>query len=353
MLKYSIGVDVSKAFLQVCFMVCLKDFSSKIIGTRKFSNNRAGIKLFIKWIERKRKDKTLTLQIGMEATGVYHELMAYSLHKEGYDLSIIVPGKVKAYFISLGINSKNDPIDAKGLAQMMLERKWTLWVPPSEQIRKLRSLYRYRDGLQDQMTQLRNKLHAQNHSYNPNKFIIKELKKQIKSLEKQVDKVEGQIEVLLDQDTEFSRKINQIADSINGLGQLSVGLIAAELDGFALIISQSQLTSYAGYDIVENQSGNHVGKTRISKRGNKHIRKALHFPALNVVRHEKDIFEQLYTRVFDRTQIKMKGYVAVQRKLLCIIYALWKNDTTFEKNYKNQKESQEPECIKTKMKTAA
>ena len=41
-------------------------------------------------------------------------------------------------------------------------------------------------------------------------------------------------------------------------------------------------------------------------------------------------FVGLYERVFERTKIKMKGYVAVQRKLLTLIYALWKKDEKYE-----------------------
>jgi transposase len=31
--------------------------------------------------------------------------------------------------------------------------------------------------------------------------------------------------------------------------------------------------------------------------------------------------------------IKMKAYVAIQKKLLCMIYALWKKDKAFEPDY--------------------
>ena len=73
--------------------------------------------------------------------------------------------------------------------------------------------------------------------------------------------------------------------------------IVAETNGFELFHSQAQLTSYAGYDVIENQSGQRKGKTRISKKGNSHIRKALYFPALNVVTHEVKTFSDLYHRV--------------------------------------------------------
>src|SRR5690606_19570788 len=109
--------------------------------------------------------------------------------------------------------------------------------------------------------------------------------------------------------------------------------IVAETGGFELFENQKQLVSYSGYDVIENQSGQRVGRTRISKQGNTHIRRILHFAAFNMVRYEVGSFHQLYQRVYDRTKIKMKAYVAVQRKLLCLIYALWRNDSVFDAGY--------------------
>ncbi len=47
-------------------------------------------------------------------------------------------------------------------------------------------------------------------------------------------------------------------------------------------------------------------------------------------------------------KIKMKGYVAVQKKLLITIYTLWKNNEAFDKDYKNnqqQKHTEEQEEV--------
>jgi hypothetical protein len=87
---------------------------------------------------------------------------------------------------------------------------------------------------------------------------------------------------------------------------------------------------------VENQSGKHVGKTKISKKGNSRIRRILYMPALSAVRWKVKVFADLYERVYQRTGIKMKGYVAVQKKLLTTIYALWKNDSAFDPNYQQR-----------------
>ena len=84
------------------------------------------------------------------------------------------------------------------------------------------------------------------------------------------------------------------------------------------------------YDVVENQSGKHFGKTKISKKGNAHIRRILHMPSFTVVRYDQKPFADLFERVYERTNIKMKGYVAVQKKMLIYIYTLWKNNQPYQ-----------------------
>ena len=43
----------------------------------------------------------------------------------------------------------------------------------------------------------------------------------------------------------------------------------------------------------------------------------------------------------------MKGYVAIQRKLLCLIYALWKNDSPYDPGYeiKNPSGNHDPKPL--------
>ena len=66
-------------------------------------------------------------------------------------------------------------------------------------------------------------------------------------------------------------------------------------------------------------------------------------PALNVVAYEVKPFSDLYQRVHLRTNIKMKGYVAVQKKLLTMMYTLWKRNEMFEPDYQKTIREKEPE----------
>jgi hypothetical protein len=114
--------------------------------------------------------------------------------------------------------------------------------------------------------------------------------------------------------------------------------VIAETNGFALFNNIGQLIKYAGYDVVEHQSGIRKGKTKISKKGNSHIRRILYMPALCAVNCNQKPFVNLFNRVYQRTGIKMKGYVAVQKKLLVYIYTLWKKNKAFDENYSQPKQ---------------
>lgn len=83
---------------------------------------------------------------------------------------------------------------------------------------------------------------------------------------------------------------------MKGVGIMTVATLLAETNGFLLFKNAPQLVSYCGYDVIENQSGKHKGKTRISKKGNRHIRRILHMPAFNVIRYKVATFAQLFER---------------------------------------------------------
>src|SRR5215210_7293944 len=84
-----------------------------------------------------------------------------------------------------------------------------------------------------------------------------------------------------------------------------------------------QVVSFAGYDVVEDQSGKRVGTTKISKKGNAHVRRILYMPALNMKTYEVGNMPALFDRTLNKHGIKMKSYVALPRKLLILIYTLY------------------------------
>ncbi|MBK0383280.1 IS110 family transposase [Pedobacter sp. SD-b] len=327
LIKYTIGVDISKDKFDVCMLSIDVKLRSKIKGTRKFGNTLSGFKEFLLWLTKHSKTDT-AVEILMEATGVYHERLAIWLTEQGQQIFVVLPNKSSKYMQALGLKTKNDGVDARGLAMMCIGHRFEQWKPIGRYNYELRLLTRHYQSTQEIKTVFQNQLHALSHSGYTSKEVGKQLKKSIDLFDKQVKSLKKEIVRHIDSNKEVKRKVEHIC-LIKGVDVLSVATIIAETNGFELFTNQSQLVSYAGYDVVENQSGNRVGRTKISKKGNGRIRRILHMPALNVVRFDETPFKRLYQRVYDRSKIKMKGYVAVQKKLLIVMYTLWKNDLPY------------------------
>lgn len=244
---------------------------------------------------------------------------------------MVLANRAKKYFQSLGYKSKNDRLDAKALAHMGAERNLEPWQPLSRQLYLLRKLTREHEQLQQVRTETANRLHAESYGMHVGKSTVKRLEKTLQLYDAQLKAIRQEIKATVEKDALLEEKISKIT-TIKGVGLLTAATIVAETNGFALFTNQKQLVSYVGYDVVENQSGNRVGRTRISKQGNSHIRRILHMPALHAVRRNVPVCRALFERLRSKGKKKMLAYVAVQKKLLILIYTLWKRDEVWEEN---------------------
>ncbi len=93
--------------------------------------------------------------------------------------------------------------------------------------------------------------------------------------------------------------------------------------------------SYAGYDVVIRESGTYKGKSTISKKGNRNIRSALHMPSMTAVRMNPTL-KPFYDRLKGNKAKPIIALVAVQRKLLVLMYSLWKNEIYYDPDYQQK-----------------
>lgn len=342
-LKYSCGIDMAKEKFDACLGAMSIEKGYQKLSTAQFANTLTGFEQYFRWIKKHCRQSSLPLVHLLEATGIYYESLAMFLAVRKLQfVSVILPNKAKKYKESLGFKSKTDSTDALALGTMACEQTLKKWNAPNEKMYELRGITRQIESLTGQSTAAKNQLEAVSHGAFVIKQIKKSLEKQIRFLNSQKAELIRSLEQLVDTDASLKAMFANIL-KIKGLGLLAVATIIAETGGFELFESAAQLVSYAGYDVVENQSGKHTGKTKISKKGNGRIRRVLHFPALNMVRYQVYPFLQLYERVYERSKIKMKGYTAVQKKLLIIIYTLWKKNEPFIERHKEDKTSGEME----------
>ena len=336
-LRRSVGMDIGKDFIYLCVKNQDIETNVSIKSTTTYSNTSRGWEAISKYLKKHLSDG-LPYKIILEATGIYHENIAYYLHDLGYEICIILPKQSYYFAKSINMKSKNDNNDSKMLAQMGIEKFGTIkkWNAPSATMKQLRQLTRHRRQLVDHCTQYKNQKHSLEHSHQPNSIVLVSVNRQIEFLDEQISGLEKQIKLCVESEPELEQGIQNIC-TIKGFSLTSAAVIVAETYGFELFTSIPQLVSYAGYDVIENQSGKRTGKTKISKKGNSNIRAALFFPALVTVKHTGE-FKSLNARIYERNpKVKMIGYVAVQRKLLVLAYTLYKNNDTYDPNYQKKK----------------
>ena len=342
--KQVMGIDVAQKELVVCLGRMYEDLSVELYAHKVFANTPKGFEMLILWIK-KMTQEGLAVRFVMEATGVYHEAFAYFLEEKSYEASIVLPNKISNYMRTLDTKTITDKTASEAITRFGLERKLEVWQKPKELYRELKQLTRERAQVVEERTMVKNQLHAEQTEAYPNKKSVTRIKARIVLLNKQDKAIKEDIAALIKTDKAVEKKVNN-ACTAPGVGVLTAAIVLAETNGFELIRSKRQITSYGGLDVKEKQSGTSVkGKAKISKRGNRHLRKCLHLPALAAIRHDER-FKAIFARLVSKHGIKMKAAVAVQRKLLELIYTLVSTDTVYDKDYLKRNENNDTEAEK-------
>lgn len=326
-IKQVIGIDISKDTFHVCFGSIDENQSIKVLKQTSFTNNEKGFKQLLNW-KQKLTNPLIPLWHVMEATGVYYENLAYFLKDQNEHLAVLLPNKSKNFAKSLDIKTKTDKVDAAMLCRIGLERVLPAWLIPSVVMKQIKSLCREHKTLKISGTKIKVRLHAYSHSYKPEKRTISRLKQQLKLIEKQIIMVEKEIQGHINKDELLKQRIENI-QQVKGLSLITIVTVIAETNGFAAINNAKQLTSYSGLDITMNQSGQYYGRTKISKKGNSQIRSSLYLPAMSAIRCNIRL-KQFYENIMQRHKCGKVGIVAVARKMLILIYTLWKNNAIYD-----------------------
>lgn len=329
-IKQVIGIDVSKDSLVICLGTIDTRQQVEIGKAHSYSNNTTGIKQLYQFA-RKHQLPGVEQYFLMEATGVYYEALAYFLKSKGAHVIVVLPNKAKYFAQTLELKSKTDPLDARMLTQMGLEKVLREWEPPVKEMKALKQLTRERGQITGLRTQAKCRMHALNHAFQPNRATLRRIKQEIQLYQRQLREIEAGILALLKKDEQVWLKVLNIQQA-NGIGYMTIAKILAETNGFALIRNGRQLASYAGLDVVLHESGKTKGKPAISKKGNQHLRQAVYLPALTAVRYNPHM-KAYYNRILQKGKAKKVGLCAVARKMLLLVYYLWTNESEYDPDY--------------------
>lgn len=334
-LKMCVGIDVAQNNLVCSFGGINTTLNIRILSRRTFANSQSGFKALIKWVETMHNDQSPLIYV-MEATGVYHQKVAHWLYVKDCEVAIVMPNKISNFMREENLKTITDTTSADAICQFGLQKKVELWRPSKPIFTLLRQLTRERDQIVNERTVIKNQIHALTAAAHIHQPSLKRLNERKKLLDSQDKSIKAEIHGLIESDPELKADVALIV-TIPGVGELTAAIVLGETNGFELIRNKRQLSSYAGLDVSCKESGTSVkAKPRISKKGNKYLRKAMHLPALTAIRH-CNRYSGTFSRLVSHSGIKMKAAVSVQRKLLELTYILYKTKNPFDPDYEMKK----------------
>lgn len=310
----AIGVDMSKDSFHACFEAGVVEV---------FANTFRGIKKFIRTVERLGHERAHT-RIGVEATGAYHLLFAETLRVDGWTVVVINP-LLAARFGRMNLRGvKTDRVDAGTIrAAVLADHGYPYTDTPD--ILKLKTLVQQRMGLKRMHAECQQRHHAHTYKERASSLPIPDhfqgvqalLLKEIKTVDRQIASVASETQTLL--------------RSIPGIGTLSAASLVAYVGDINRFSSPEKLVAYLGLDCRIRESGTSIhGKGHLTKRGNKQLRAVLFNAAFIAQRYNPDL-KAFFEKKLAEGKHHFVALCAVERKLVHLVYAVWKRGTPYEK----------------------
>jgi transposase len=135
-------------------------------------------------------------------------------------------------------------------------------------------------------------------------------------------------------DAEMSEQ-ERLLVSIPGIGKETVPRLIANLE-MKRFESAKQVSAFAGLSPQQHQSGSSIrGKTKISKQGDRRLRKALYMPAVVAIKCNP-VIRPFYEKLVGRGMAKKAALCACMRKLLHISYGVLKTKSPFSAEHLSQ-----------------
>lgn len=313
----SVGIDVSKDTLHVCFRT---SSSEEVII---FPNTENGLKA----IQRKLKSYK-RIKILMESTGRYHLLCACVLSDKGFDVRVVNPIAAKRYISASVRKKKTDKADAIALADMALVHQN---LPTSYRATNRDIQIRQKMGLlcslEKQCTSLglmmKNYVEFQEVLHIESSSVETDIQQTIAGLNKQRKQLEKEIEALIVADPTMKKK-QALVVSIPGISPYCGSICCQLLDTNCVTVKQ--WIAFLGLDIPPRESGTWKGRSTLSKRGSPYVRKRLYSAAWGA--------DPDYKAYYDRLKREGRHHYAIliiiARRLLTIMFSVLKNGVPYD-----------------------
>jgi transposase len=305
-------VDVAKAKLDVA-----STLSPTALG--RFDNEPEGHSALVARLEGLEPEL-----IVMEATGGYEHALACALQAAGFAVAVINPKQARDFARAMGTLAKTDRIDAQGLAELgrVLAGRADLakYLKPLEtaQQQDLAALVTRRRQLVAMLGMERQRLsHTRPVARNSVEVLIETIRAQL-------DDVDADLGTHV---RTYFAELDALLQSTHGIGPVASATLIADLPELGHL-TRRQIAALVGVAPYACDSGTMRGRRRVYG-GRFEIRRTLYMATLTAAKHNP-IIRAHYQRLVAAGKLKKVALVACMRKLLTILNAMAKTNTTFD-----------------------
>jgi transposase len=314
----TLGIDVSKATLHLALL--------KGTGRpqkRQVSNDDIGFAEITEWLKAQGVESVTAC---LEATSTYGHPVARYLYDEGHQVSMVNPARISGFAQSELKRTKTDSADSATIARFCQTMQPKAWVPPKPETAELQQMTRRLEDLQQIVGQEKTRLETTVTS------LHEDIKAHIEFIENQMEQLKQVIAIHIKQHDDLNAALTLMI-SIKGISTFSGSQILAEIGDWTEFGSARQMAAYAGLTPQAKESGTSVhGRSRLCKIGNEHLRRALYFPALTVIRCCPEL-QPWIEGLRSRGKTKMQVVGAVMHKLIRVIYGVLKSGQPFNPEF--------------------
>jgi transposase len=317
-----VGIDVSKGKLDVLW---LKDPVSVKVKSKIVSNDRSGHAELLVWLQKHLDQPFEQMHVVMEATGIYHEALAYTLFEAGVKVSVVNPAQVRDFAKSLGTVHKTDKKDSVILARYGALMLPSLWKPEPAPIRELKALLARIEALETDLQREQNRLEKAGFSQ-ASTIVIDSLQTMMAELQKERDRLEREIDDHIDRHPDLKNDL-QLLRSIPGIGPVLSRTMLSVLRSRDFNAA-SECAAFLGVIPQIKESGIWKGRTMLSKKGSPRVRAKLYMAAIVASQYNPAIKAQK-ERLLKNGKTKMQALGAAMRKLVHQCFAVLKYQTEY------------------------
>jgi len=294
----------------------------QVISTKVYRNNKKGVKSFLKTIDG-------NCWCIMEATGVYHLLLALAISKKEIDVSVVNPLQIKRFTQTKLSRTKTDKADAMLIAEYGYRMKPKLYTVPEEFVQELKQLRSLVRMLKRNNRALLNQKHVLQRRDNTSKMALKICKSTIKSNNTQIKKIEDEMECIV---KEHCKDIYDQLCSIPSISRITATEFIIVSNAFKNFNTAKEFACFIGISPCINEPGSSIrGYRGISRVGDAHTRSTLYMCAMMAKVCNKAC-KETFDRLVERGKPKKLALIAVMNKLIKQAFAIVKSGNMYSEN---------------------